>query len=287
MNSNFIPPEKSDPLFGTPTLVALELCGNPSLLYLDEPTSGLDAVSTMALVRQMSSLAASGVTVIATIHQPSAAAFYTFDRLLLLNRGQICYQGPVTLGAQPVAFFTAAGFQCPPLENPADYMFECLVEHASTIRELYLKGEAVPEDSGRSADSGLAPVQGARSAAAAYPATLASQMRMHVRRNLIAMSRDPLLARLRVGSACGVGLVIGILFYKIDEDATGVNEIISLLLFSMLFLAIINALPVVIAILPEFAIVHKECRNQCALRGAATLANATLANATLVNALLL
>ena len=37
--------------------VALELCGTVSLLYLDEPTSGLDAVSTMALVRLLSSLA--------------------------------------------------------------------------------------------------------------------------------------------------------------------------------------------------------------------------------------
>ena len=52
--------------------VALELCGSPSLLYLDEPTSGLDAVSAMALVRLLSTLASSGVTVITTIHQPSA-----------------------------------------------------------------------------------------------------------------------------------------------------------------------------------------------------------------------
>ena len=37
--------------------VALELSGTVSLLYLDEPTSGLDAVSTMALVRLLSSLA--------------------------------------------------------------------------------------------------------------------------------------------------------------------------------------------------------------------------------------
>ena len=51
--------------------VALELCGNPSLLYLDEPTSGLDSVSTMTLVKLFSSLAKRGTTVIATIHQPS------------------------------------------------------------------------------------------------------------------------------------------------------------------------------------------------------------------------
>ena len=35
----------------------------------------------------LSTLSRDGVTVIATIHQPSAAAFYTFDRLLLLHQG--------------------------------------------------------------------------------------------------------------------------------------------------------------------------------------------------------
>jgi ABC-type multidrug transport system ATPase subunit len=67
--------------------VALELCGRPSLLYLDEPTSGLDSIASMTLVRLLATLARGGVTVIATIHQPSAAAFYTFDRLLLLHQG--------------------------------------------------------------------------------------------------------------------------------------------------------------------------------------------------------
>ena len=42
---------------------------------------------TLTLTRLLSSLARGGVTVIATIHQPSAAAFYTFDRLLLLHQG--------------------------------------------------------------------------------------------------------------------------------------------------------------------------------------------------------
>ena len=32
--------------------VALELCGDPSLLFLDEPTSGLDAVATCVSINQ-------------------------------------------------------------------------------------------------------------------------------------------------------------------------------------------------------------------------------------------
>ena len=67
--------------------VALELCGDPSLLFLDEPTSGLDAVATMSLVRSLQALARRGVCCVAVIHQPSAAAFFAFDRLLLLRAG--------------------------------------------------------------------------------------------------------------------------------------------------------------------------------------------------------
>ena len=43
--------------------VALELCGDPSLLFLDEPTSGLDAVATMSLVRSLQALAKRGLRV--------------------------------------------------------------------------------------------------------------------------------------------------------------------------------------------------------------------------------
>jgi len=68
--------------------VALELCGSPSLLFLDEPTSGLDAVSTMTLVKLLASLAKGGMTVIATIHQPSAAAFLLPPRRSTWPRSQ-------------------------------------------------------------------------------------------------------------------------------------------------------------------------------------------------------
>ena len=70
-----------------------------------------------------------------------------------------------------------------------------------------------------------------------------------------------LLLRLRGGSAVGMGLAMGILYFELPDDATGINERVTLLLFTMLFMAIINALPVVVAVLPELAVVRKEARN--------------------------
>lgn len=238
--------------------VALELCGEPSLLYLDEPTSGLDAVSTMSLVKSIAALSRAGMTIIATIHQPSAAAFFSFDRLLLLVKGSICYQGPLTLGKQPVNFFTAAGFPCPPLDNPADFMFQVVVENFDIVRRHYLE-QGTPEDSGRVADPSLAPLL--LRADNMYPSTLAVQLRTHIGRDIKCMVRDPLFVRLRVGSSISVGLIVGILYFKLGNDAEAINNMIALILFMILFLAIINALPVVVAVLPELAIVQKEVRN--------------------------
>jgi len=77
--------------------IAVELVANPSVLFLDEPTSGLDAKAAEIVMRVVSKVAATGRTVICTIHQPSAQIFGMFDKLLLLKRGgRTCYMGDVS-----------------------------------------------------------------------------------------------------------------------------------------------------------------------------------------------
>ena len=62
-------------------------------------------------------------TVIATMHQPSAAAFIAFDTLMLLSRGRVIYHGTVD-NAQ--SFFMSApfAFKEDGYENPADYLLD-------------------------------------------------------------------------------------------------------------------------------------------------------------------
>jgi ABC-type multidrug transport system ATPase subunit len=49
------------------------------------------------------------------------AVFLSFDRLLLLERGEVVYSGPPHAAAP---FFEAEGFPCPAGANPADWIFE-------------------------------------------------------------------------------------------------------------------------------------------------------------------
>eukprot|EP01034_Spumella_vulgaris_P047486 gene47486-biopygen33849 len=67
--------------------IGVELAANPSILFLDEPTSGLDARAAQVVIRCIKRMAASGRSIVCTIHQPSAVIFDAFDSLLLLKRG--------------------------------------------------------------------------------------------------------------------------------------------------------------------------------------------------------
>jgi ABC-type multidrug transport system ATPase subunit len=50
------------------TCIGIELLTDPTLLYLDEPTTGLDAIIAFNVVQILVALAATGRTVITTIH---------------------------------------------------------------------------------------------------------------------------------------------------------------------------------------------------------------------------
>ncbi|XP_020625263.1 protein white-like [Orbicella faveolata] len=59
---------------------ASEVLTNPPLLFADEPTSGLDAFMAQSLIASLQRLAASGRTIMCTIHQPSSEVYAMFDR---------------------------------------------------------------------------------------------------------------------------------------------------------------------------------------------------------------
>lgn len=68
----------------------------------------------------MKKLCSKGVTVLTTIHQPSSDIFQLFDQLLLVQSGNLVYQGDAS---EAVNYFAKIGFKCPELSNPADYFF--------------------------------------------------------------------------------------------------------------------------------------------------------------------
>ncbi|EFY84348.1 ABC multidrug transporter, putative [Metarhizium acridum CQMa 102] len=108
--------------------IGVELAAKPSLLiFLDEPTSGLDSQSSWTICAFLRRLADHGQAVLATIHQPSALLFQTFDRLLFLAQGgKTVYFGDLGLKSSTlIDYFSRAGVRrCGERENPAEYILE-------------------------------------------------------------------------------------------------------------------------------------------------------------------
>jgi ATP-binding cassette, subfamily G (WHITE), member 2 len=73
--------------------VACSLVARPSLLFLDEPTTGLDSFAALNIMDHMCRLASGGLTIVATIHQPRAAIWAMFHKVLVLSEGHQLFFG--------------------------------------------------------------------------------------------------------------------------------------------------------------------------------------------------
>ncbi len=80
-------------------LIARALAGNPQLVLLDEVHNGLDARTRRVLDRELCRLAERGVTLVLAAHRLDDVPA-CFDRALVLDKGQITYDGPLQTAPQ-------------------------------------------------------------------------------------------------------------------------------------------------------------------------------------------
>ena len=86
---------------------------------------GLDSTSAVALMRILESLAREErKTIITSIHQPSSAVFFAFDKLMLLADGNVVYFGTPEGSLEHVKNL---GLECPAGYNAADHHMDLLV----------------------------------------------------------------------------------------------------------------------------------------------------------------
>ena len=105
--------------------VAVELVGEPRLLFLDEPTSGLDAANALLLVSALCRFTCERrMLVISSIHQPRSNIFTLFTSLQLLASGHAAYFGPVGNAIEYMSALT--GETLPSQTNPADWLIDLL-----------------------------------------------------------------------------------------------------------------------------------------------------------------
>jgi len=108
--------------------IAVELIVDPSVIFLDgnahpEPTSGLDSTNALNVMNMLTDLAKRGITVVATIHQPSIEIFAQFDKLILMAEGHNVYQGTPR---ESLPHFKGLGYEPPPLISEPDFYMKIL-----------------------------------------------------------------------------------------------------------------------------------------------------------------
>eukprot|EP00667_Euglena_gracilis_P007942 EG_transcript_8030 len=125
--------------------IGVEMAANPAVLFLDEPTSGLDSMAADVVMDALKVVAASGRTLICTIHQPSSYLFGMFGNLLLLKRGgkTVFFGETGENSKQLVAYFNAipGAPQHDGEQNPATWMLNVLATEGVKFDEEYQNSE--------------------------------------------------------------------------------------------------------------------------------------------------
>ncbi|KAG7416620.1 ZEB2-regulated ABC transporter 1 [Fusarium oxysporum f. sp. raphani] len=248
--------------------IGVELAGKPALLlFLDEPTSGLDSQSSEAILALLRKLAAGGLSILCTIHQPSAMLFQRFDRLLLMARGgKVAYFGDIGENSETVLrYFGDRGpRRCADAENPAEYLLDA-IGNTNTAKldwpclwDASAEAKAVSTELERMTKSFSAWRQGNGSDVVqarqrgAYSMSLLSQIPSVCVRVFQQYWQSPTYIASKFTLGVAGSLLIGFSFFQPGQSILGVqNAIFSILMVCAMFSSLVQQ---ALLIMPKFIV---------------------------------
>ncbi|KAI9349859.1 P-loop containing nucleoside triphosphate hydrolase protein [Zopfochytrium polystomum] len=249
--------------------IAQSLVTNPSILFLDEPTSGLDTTTSREVMSAIKRIAQeTSMIVVATIHQPNFETLSLFDELLVLAEGKTMYFG--SIDGMP-DYFDTFGAPIPRFANPADHAIDLInadfeLATESNIRQtiaslshFYHNRTATLTSALRSSltKSTTAPLPVSRSQHrthfASHTAILSHRIFLTYTRNLIAYG-------VRLGMYIGMGIMMALIWLRLGDAASTVNDRLSVHFFAVAFLSFMSVAGIP-AFLEERAVFLREARN--------------------------
>ncbi|KZC04862.1 ATP-binding cassette sub-family G member 4, partial [Dufourea novaeangliae] len=267
--------------------IALEMLNSPPILFLDEPTSGLDSVTSKYCITLLKQLAKAGQTVICSIHQPSASLLSMIDHLYVVADGYCVYSGSTQ---NLVPYLSSLGLQCPTHYNPADYLMEiCNGDYGKHVPKLVDAIENGKSNAWRSTSNvtvncqeevialnvtasfqalrqrypmEMDPVRGERKVSYDYAANVWKQLIILLKRNVIRLSRDKILTFTRLSMHFIIAVLVGMIYFRIGQDAVYVLDNFNLLFFNIMFLMFSSFSAAVTTFPLELPIITREYFNR-------------------------
>lgn len=241
--------------------IALELIGNPLIMFLDEPTTGLDSLASLQCVAALQTLAKNGRTVICTIHQPSAAIYQMFDHIYLMSDGQCMYADTPD---NTVSYFVRQGFQCPKYHNPADYMLEVVNgEYGNYDSQLIAAAKhycqrAVTPVKLRAIKEASFDERNTNVLSKMKPPSEMMKFMVLLRRCMLLLYRDWTTTHLKAVLHFFVAILLGLLFEHAGDDGSKTISNFGYLIVSVMYVVYTTMLPAVLKFPLEIAVLRKE-----------------------------
>ncbi|XP_071664074.1 broad substrate specificity ATP-binding cassette transporter ABCG2 isoform X2 [Patagioenas fasciata] len=239
------------------TNIGMELITDPAILFLDEPTTGLDASTANAVLLLLKRMAKQGKTIIFSIHQPRYSIFRLFDNLTLLAAGRVLYHGPAQHAIQ---YFQSIGYECEPYNNPADFFLDVIngdstavamskadetdtdntEEHSECAKTLaerlaekysssayYQETKAVLENISLGNKKKTKPVF----QQITYANSFLHQLNWVSKRTFKNLVGNPQASIAQVCVTAVLGLVVGAIFFGLEETSTGLQNRVGAMFF--------------------------------------------------------
>ncbi|KAJ6145620.1 ABC multidrug transporter C [Penicillium chermesinum] len=264
------------------------LCGSP-LQCWDNSTRGLDSANALEFCKTLNLMAKySGTTCAVAIYQASQSAYDVFDKVTVLYEGRQIYFGRTDEAKE---FFTNMGFECPERQTTADFLtsltspaerivkpgFENSVprtpdefaaawrnskEHSALVKEIEEYHSTYPiggESLQKFVESRRAMQSKHQRVRSPYTLSVIQQINLCVVRGFQRLKGD---ASLTLSALIGnfiMALIIGSVFYNLQDTSSSFYSRGALLFFAILLNAFSSALEI-LTLYAQRPIVEKQAR---------------------------
>ncbi|CAN4115336.1 unnamed protein product [Withania somnifera] len=250
--------------------IGVELIHDPGVLILDEPTSGLDSASALQILDMLKTMAATrGQTIILSIHQPGFRIMKLFNSILLLANGTILHHGTIE---QLSLKLILMGLDLPLHVNILEFAIESIdtiqkLNHTLlpqsalmiknsgkfTLQQLFQESKLIDEES----LSMCMPIHAGNEFPSGFANSSLQEIMILTVRFWKIIYRTKELFGFKTLQMLVSGLVLGSIFYNLEDNLVGAQARVGLFAFILTYLlsSTTEALPI---FLQEREILKKE-----------------------------